>query len=93
MVVRQGQQLGLAVSQPFLRRDSLALGTVPVAAGIVGDVGVGAVLAARDMAAEGRRAAALDGGHDLELTQAHVTDMGSTPSGPEVAEDIRDLER
>jgi hypothetical protein len=33
---------------------------MPVAAGIVGDVDMRAVLAARDMAAEGRRAAALD---------------------------------
>jgi hypothetical protein len=54
---------------------------------------VGAVLAARDMPAERRRAAALDGRHDLELAEAHMAGMGSAPRGPVAAEDIRDLER
>ena len=51
-----------------------------------------AVLAARDMSAEGRRAAALDGTHHLELEQADVTAVGMTPRGPVVAEDVRDLQ-
>jgi hypothetical protein len=53
---------------------------------------MGAVLAARDVSAEGRRAAALDGAHHLELEQADVTAVGMTPRGPVVAEDIRDLQ-
>jgi hypothetical protein len=61
-------------------------------AGVVGDGGVGAVRAACDMSAEGRRAAALDGTHDFELEQAHVTAVGMTPRGPVVAEDVRDLQ-
>ena len=77
VVVRHGQQLGLAVGQPFLRRRALALGAMPVAAGVVGDVRVGALLAARDMPAESRRAAALDGRHDLQLAEAHMTGVGS----------------
>jgi hypothetical protein len=44
------------------------------------------------MSAEGRRAAALDGTHDFELEQAHVTAVGMTPRGPVVAEDVRDLQ-
>ena len=52
----------------------------------------GAVLAARDVPAERRRAAALDGAHHLELGEAHVTAVGVTPSGPVVAEDVRDLQ-
>jgi hypothetical protein len=40
------------------------------------------------VAAEGRRAAALDRAHHLELAEAHVTAVGVTPSGPVVAEDI-----
>ena len=53
---------------------------------------MGAVLAAGDVSAEGRGAAALDGAHHLELEQADVTAVGMTPRGPVVAEDIRDLQ-
>jgi len=59
---------------------------------VVGDRRVGAVLAACDVSAEGRRAAALDVAHHLELEQAHVTAVGTTPRGPVVAEDVRDLQ-
>src|SRR5215831_6505535 len=67
---------------------------MPVAAGVVGDGGVraGVVLAARDMAAERRRAAALDRAHHLQLVEADVSAVGVTPSGTVVAEDIRDLQ-
>ena len=60
VIVGHRQQLGFAVGQPALRRDALALGTVPVATGIVGDDRMSAVLTARDVPAERRRAAALD---------------------------------
>ena len=57
--VRHRQQLFLALGQPFARRRSLTLWAMPVAAGIVGDLGMAAllVLTARDMAAELCRAA------------------------------------
>ena len=51
-----------------------------------------AVLAARNVPAESRRAAALDGAHHLHLGEAHVAAVGLTPSGAVVAEDIRDLQ-
>jgi hypothetical protein len=54
------QQLGLALLHPRARRRPLALGAVPVAAAVVGNDGMGTVLAARNVAAEGGRAAALD---------------------------------
>ena len=62
--------------------------------GVVGDgrVRAGVVLAARDMAAERRRAAALDRAHHLQLVEADVSAVGFTPSGTVVAEDIRDLQ-
>ena len=47
---------------------------------------MGAVLAARDVSAQGRRAATLDGAHHFELEQADVTAVGMTPRGPVVAE-------
>ena len=53
-------QVCLAVAEPFLRGGTLALRAMPVAAGVVGDRRIGAALAARDMATEGCRAAALE---------------------------------
>src|SRR5215472_2694325 len=50
-------------------------------AGVVGDGGIGAVFAARDMAAEGCRAAALDRRHHLQLFEANMTGMDLTPCG------------
>jgi hypothetical protein len=61
VVVGHGQQLGFSLGQPFLGGDGLALRAMPVAAGIVGDEHVRAILAARDMSAQSRRAAAFDG--------------------------------
>src|SRR6202166_1469932 len=86
------EQFGLARRHPLVGSSALALRAVPVAAAVVGDRGVGAVLAARDVSAERRRAATFDGAHHFELEQAHVTAVGMTPRGPVVAEDVRDLQ-
>jgi hypothetical protein len=93
MEVGNRQQFGLAVGQPLLGSDGLALRAVPVAAGVVGDAQVRAVLAAFDMTAQRRRSAALDRRYDLELAEADMAGMGGTPSRPEVAEDVRHLDR
>jgi len=50
-----------------------------------------AILAALDVAAEGSRAAALDGRHHLELAEADMPGIGSTPGGPMAMEDVCDL--
>ena len=55
-------------------------------------MGARRILAACDMAAERRRAAALDRAHYLELVEAHMAAVGLAPSGPVVAEDVRDLQ-
>src|SRR4029077_9122684 len=93
--VADGQQLRLTLGEPCLGGSALALGAVPVAAAIVDDDHVGAlvVLAARHMAAEHRRAAVLDRTHDLHLAEAHMAGIGFAPRRPVVAEDIRDLQR
>ena len=65
---------------------------MPVATAVVGDLQVVAPLAGGDMAAERRRAAALDRAHHLQLVEADVSTVGFTPSGTVVAEDIRDLQ-
>src|SRR6516162_2966639 len=88
-----GSNSGQAVGQPLLGSSGLTLRTVPVAAGVVGDAQVRAVLTAFDMTAQRRRSATLDGRHDLELAEAHMAGMGRTPSRPAAAEDVRHLDR
>src|SRR6516165_880913 len=66
---------------------------MPVAAAVVRDDRVRAALAAREMPAKRRRAAALDRTHDLHLVEADVASIGATPRRPMVAEDIGDLQR
>ena len=89
------QQLCLARLQPLTRLAGLALRAMPVATTVVGDGRVLArgVLAARDMATEGRRAAGLDRAHHLKLGVRKVALHSTTPSRAVVAEDIRDLQR
>jgi hypothetical protein len=65
---------------------------MPVAAAVVGDLGVRAVLAARDMPAESRRAAARNRAHHLQLAEAHMAGIGFTPSRSMAAEDVRNLQ-
>ena len=91
--VADGQQFGLALGEPFLGGGALTLGAMPVAAAVVGNHSMGAVLAARDVAAERHRAAALDGRHHLHLVEADVPGIGAAPCRPVVAEDIRNLQR
>ena len=93
MMVRHRQQIGLARRQPFLCHSPLALRAVPVAARVVRDLGVRALLAARDMSAERRRAAVLDRRHHLQLAEADMTSIGPTPCRAVAAEDVRDLQR
>src|SRR6202521_5081088 len=94
MKVWHRQQLGFALGQPLACGGALALGAVPIAAAVVGDDGMSAslVLATPDMAAERRRAAALDRAHHLHLVEADVPGVGLPPRRPVVAEDIRDLQ-
>ena len=54
--------------------------------------GVGAVLTARDVAAERRGPAAHDGRHRLKLAEAHMARIGSAPGGPVATEDVGDLQ-
>ena len=88
VIVRRRQQLGLAFGEPLLGRCTLAFWAVPIAAGVVGDSRIGAVLTARDMAAERRGAAAPDRRHHLELAEADMAGIGTAPCRAMVAEDI-----
>lgn len=94
MEVWHGEQFGLPCLHPFARNSALALRTMPVAAGVVGNVGMaaGSILATRHVTAERCRAATLDGRHDLQLIKADMPVIGITPSRTVIAEDIRDLQ-
>src|SRR5215475_1387575 len=59
MKIGHRQQLGSAVGEPLLGSGSLALWAMPVAAGVVRDAQVGAVLAAFETTAQRRCSAAL----------------------------------
>ena len=93
MKIGHRQQLGSAVGEPLLGSGSLAFWAMPIAAGVVRDAQVCAVLAAFDMTAQRRCSAALNRRHDLELAEAHMAGMGGTPSRPAVAKDVRHLDR
>src|SRR5258708_32790703 len=72
----------------------LTLRAVPIAARVIGNLRVAAlvVLAARDMAAERCRAAVLDRRHHLELAEADMAGIGLAPCWSMAAENIRDLQ-
>src|SRR4029453_7993161 len=86
------KELGSPPPQPVPRGGSLTLRAVAVAARVVGDLGVGAVLTARDVAAERRGPAAHDGRHRLKLAEAHMPRIGSAPGGSVATEDVGDLQ-
>ena len=92
VVVGNRQEFGLAVFEPLPRRRGLALRAVAIAAGIVGDPLVRAVLAALDVSAERGRATGLDRRHDLQLGEADVTGVGLAPRRPVGAKDVGDLQ-
>ena len=57
MEIGNGQQFGAAVREPLEARQTLTLGAVPIATGIVGDADIAAILASLDMTAKRRRPA------------------------------------
>ena len=92
MVVIHRQQFGLACFQPTSCCGGLALRTVTVATGVVGDLDLRTVLTAQHVTAEHSTAAALNRRHDLQLAKTDVSGMGLTPRRTLVAENIRDLQ-
>jgi hypothetical protein len=70
MEVADRQQVGFAFGQPEAGCGALAFGAVAVAATVVGNALMPAVLAGIDVAAKRGRAAVLDRRHGLELGQA-----------------------
>jgi hypothetical protein len=65
MEVANRQQVGLALGQLGTSSDALTLRAVPVAAGVVGDPPVPAIIAGLDVTAQRGGAAILDDRHEL----------------------------
>src|SRR5260370_29540767 len=84
--------MGLAGREPILRRRAVTLWAMAIAARVVSDAAVAAILAALDMPAERGRAALLDRRHDLELTEAYMPGIGATPVGSMAMKDVCDLQ-
>ncbi len=66
---------------------------MPIAAGVVGDPPLPAVLAGLDVTAEGSSAAVLDRRHHLQLRQAQMSCMRAPVRRPGSTEDVGDLDR
>jgi hypothetical protein len=75
------QQVGLALGEPSSRGSGLALGAVSVAARVVGDPEVAAVVAAIDVAAQRRRPAGLNRRHDFQLGETKTPCLSETVAG------------
>ena len=92
VIVGDWQKLRLAFFEPLPRRRALTLRAMSIAAGIVGDAFVRAVLAALDVSAERGGATGLDRRHDLQLAEADVAGVGLAPRRPVGAKDVGDLQ-
>ena len=92
MEILHGQQVGLAIREPLGARQPLALRAVPIAAAVVGDADLAAVVALLDVAAERRGAARLDGRHDAALVGQEPTTLRDAERLAMAAEDVRHLQ-
>ena len=92
VIVIHGQEVGLTGLEPAPGRSGLALRTMAVTAGVIGDLRLLTGRALQHVTAQRRTAALFDGRHDLELAEAEVSGLRTTPRRPVGAEDIRDLQ-
>ena len=86
------EEFRLAVFQPLGTGQRLALGAMPIAAGIVGNPLMMARFAALHMAAQCHRAAARDGTHHAVMHGCKPTRVRTLVGHAVLAEDIRHLE-
>lgn len=90
--VRDRQQIGDTGRDPLLARRPLALRTVAIAAGIIGDTCQVTVVARIDVTAELRRPASFDRTHDATFAAAKVTGVLSSVGRPMPPQDVGDFE-
>ena len=83
------EEFGLPILDPLRPGQRLAFGAVPVAARVEAMALMAALVAAFEVAAESRRAAHLDGGHDASLRQGHRRVMLVSIGLPVATEHVR----
>lgn len=91
--VTDRKKVGLALRKPGPRSCALALRTVPVAAGVIGDPPLAAVFTSFNMPAKRCGAAVLNRRHHLHLVEAQMPGMGDPIFRTSSMEDIGDLKR
>lgn len=92
MEVADRQEIGRLGFEPGACRCALAPGTMPVAAGVVGDPLVPAVRAGFHMTTKRSGTTGLDRRHDLELVQAQMPGMRGAISRTRSTENVGDLD-
>ena len=92
MEVLDRQQVLLLRRHPVTCGRSLAFGTMPVLAGIVGDVTMAAIVTGRHMPAERIGTAGFDRRHHLELGEADMSGIGLSPCRPMRTKNVSDLQ-
>ena len=90
--VRHRQKIGLACGEPVVTRGGLALRTMPVAAGVVGNADCAAVATSFDMSAQRGGPAKLDGTHDTTFAASEMAGMVTVIGGAVKTEDVRQLD-
>lgn len=92
MEIGNRQKVGFAIGKQLVAGSTLALRAMSVAARVIGDTRVRAVIAGLDMPIERRRPAKLDRRHDAPLDATEMSVVGMTISLAMAAEDIRHLQ-
>lgn len=85
------QQVCFLSLQPSFFVQALALGAMPVSAGVVGDPDVTAGITGFHVASQGSGTAGLDGAHRPEVTDGHLMAVGLPIGLPKSPEDIGDF--
>ena len=92
MEVFNGKEVCLAIFQPLRTDQGLAFRAVPIAATVVGNALMAAVVALLNMAAESNGAATLDRAHDAALSTAEGLSVLLAVGRTGLAKNIRHLE-
>jgi hypothetical protein len=90
--IRNRQELGATIGEPLRAREPLALRTMSIAAAIIRDANVSAVLASFGMSAERRRPARFDSGHRTALVDRQPIALRGAESVAMEAENVRYLD-
>ena len=93
MEIPHGQKFSLSFFQPRLCSACLTFWAVAIATRVVGNMLMGTIRTARDVATKDGCPATLDRAHDLQLIKTYVTAIGFAKRITMIAENIGNLQR